>query len=46
MGKNFSVVSETGPLLLRKMLETILDSEEKDDAARQPRHRGDYARQL
>jgi hypothetical protein len=29
VGKNFSVVSETGPLLLRKMLETILDSERK-----------------
>ncbi len=29
VGKNFSIVSETGPLLLRKMLETILDSERK-----------------
>jgi hypothetical protein len=29
VGKNFSVVSTTGPLLLRKMLETLLDSERK-----------------
>ena len=29
VGKNFSVVSATGPLLLRKMFETILDSERK-----------------
>ncbi len=29
LGKNFSIVSATGPLLLRKMLETILDRERK-----------------
>ena len=29
VGKNFSVLSESGSLLLRKMLETVLDSERK-----------------
>ena len=29
VGKNFSILSETGPLLLRKMLQTVLESEKR-----------------